>query len=163
MSITANQIESEIYQSSKISFSKLAIYSGFVGGLLEALWVMVFSLFNPLTIGTVGREITNSVIPSLAASPSAPIIGLGIHFALSFLVAAGFIALLYRPFLAKQSRKALIVSSMVTLTAIWAVNFFVLLPAINPTFVTLIPYMMTFVSKLLFGYGMANVIYKMKK
>ena len=39
--------------------------------------------------------------------------------------------------------------------AIWAFNFFVLLPQINPEFVALVPYAIALPSKLLFGLGLA--------
>jgi hypothetical protein len=41
------------------------------------------------------------------------------------------------------------------LVAVWAVNFFVVLPVINPQFVDLVPYTVSFVSKVLFGVAAA--------
>jgi hypothetical protein len=40
---------------------------------------------------------------------------------------------------------------------VWAVNFFVVLPQVNPAFVHLPPYGVTLISKLLFGLAAARV------
>jgi len=45
----------------------------------------------------------------------------------------------------------------VALAGVWAVNFFVILPAVSPTFVSLVPYPVSLVSKLLFGLAAAGV------
>jgi hypothetical protein len=41
--------------------------------------------------------------------------------------------------------------------AIWAINFFVILPVVNAEFVTLMPYAVTLASKLGFGVAMGWV------
>jgi hypothetical protein len=41
------------------------------------------------------------------------------------------------------------------LAAVWAVNFLLILPSVNPAFTALLPPAATFVSKLLFGVCMA--------
>jgi len=47
---------------------------------------------------------------------------------------------------------------ILTLTTVWAVNFFLVLPYLNPRFVDLLPYSVTLVSKLLFGLSAAMVL-----
>jgi hypothetical protein len=44
------------------------------------------------------------------------------------------------------------------LACVWAINFFVVLPLISPAFVTLVPYPVSLVSKLLFGVAAAAVL-----
>jgi hypothetical protein len=44
------------------------------------------------------------------------------------------------------------------LIAVWAINFMVVLPLLNPDFVSLVSYPVSFVSKLLFGLGAAEVL-----
>jgi hypothetical protein len=41
---------------------------------------------------------------------------------------------------------------------VWAVNFFVVLPVINPQFVDLVPYAISLVSKVLFGVAAAGTL-----
>lgn len=45
--------------------------------------------------------------------------------------------------------------SVLTLATVWTMNFFVVLPNLNPVFITLMPYPVTFASKMLFALAMA--------
>jgi hypothetical protein len=47
---------------------------------------------------------------------------------------------------------------MLALLAVWAANFFIALPYLNPEFVRLLPYHVTLLSKLLFGLSAAIVL-----
>jgi hypothetical protein len=42
-----------------------------------------------------------------------------------------------------------------TLASIWGINFFVVLPVLSPSFVTVLPYSVTLFSKLMFGVAAA--------
>jgi hypothetical protein len=44
------------------------------------------------------------------------------------------------------------------LACVWAINFFLVLPLISPAFVSLVPYPVSLVSKLLFGLAAAAVL-----
>lgn len=44
------------------------------------------------------------------------------------------------------------------LVVVWIVNFFVVLPVINPQFVNLVPYLASFASKVLFGLAAAGTL-----
>jgi hypothetical protein len=46
--------------------------------------------------------------------------------------------------------------TVLILTAVWAMNFLVVLPHINPAFVHLLPYSVTLLSKVLFGLAAAT-------
>lgn len=48
--------------------------------------------------------------------------------------------------------------AVVTLVLVWATNFLVILPVLDPAFVTLLPYGVTLFSKLLFGITMGWVV-----
>jgi hypothetical protein len=52
---------------------------------------------------------------------------------------------------------------MLALVAVWAVNFFLALPRINPGFIALLPYSVTLISKLLFGLSAATVFYACRR
>jgi len=53
---------------------------------------------------------------------------------------------------------SLVASALAALATIWAVNFLVLLPQLNPAFVALLPPAVTLLSKLLFALGMGGVL-----
>ncbi|HLB81398.1 MAG TPA: hypothetical protein VJJ77_12930 [Dongiaceae bacterium] len=44
------------------------------------------------------------------------------------------------------------------LIAVWAINFLVILPIVNPAFIGLLPYGATLTSKVLFGLAAASVL-----
>jgi len=44
------------------------------------------------------------------------------------------------------------------LIGVWAVNFFVVLPSIDPDFIHLVPYSVSLVSKVLFGLAAAEAL-----
>lgn len=146
--------ESESQQSLGLSI----LAAGLAGGLAEIAWVGLYSMFTPLSGAEVAREVTASVFPGLVALPSAALLGVAIHFLLSLLLAAGFVFATARLFTPRWRTAGAFTSALVALALVWAVNFFVVLPAINPMFIGLMPYTVTLISKLLFGVAMAAVL-----
>ena len=130
------------------------IAAGAAGGMAEVLWIALAAMVLGGDGWAVSRAVSTTVIPSLAASSSAPWIGLLIHFLLSIALAAVFVQMLGRRF----SPATLFGAALAALTAVWAFNFLLLLPLINPAFVSLLPHPVTLVSKLLFGIAMASVL-----
>ena len=165
MSTTAIRVNSTLTFKSvssvtnALAFFQKIVIAGLIGGLCEVFWISIYSVLSDVSLSQVGREITHAVFPSLAANYYAPIMGVAIHFSLSILLALGFITCLW-PMLKNKSKQVLFASTLSVLGLIWAFNFFVLLPVINPTFVILMPYTVTLVSKLLFAYGMAMYLHK---
>jgi len=62
------------------------------------------------------------------------------------------------PFARKLRFMPAMLLAVVALSGVWAINFFVVLPTLNPVFVTLMPYGITLISKMLFGLAMAGVL-----
>jgi len=134
------------------------LLAGLAGGLAEVLWVMGYSTLMPLTSAAVAQEITRTVLPSMATSAGAPLLGLGIHLLLSLVLALVFVRTLV--FLQVQHGGAgrILASGVLALLAVWIINFLLLLPALNPAFTTLMPWPVTFISKGLFGLAMGAVL-----
>lgn len=138
----------------RCDFWKIALIAGFAGGMAEIAWVGSYCYW----IGMSGAEVARQVAVSVTASgeyPAAPVLGILIHLALSLAVAAVYAALVWRPFAARYGAALSILSALAVLGAIWAVNFLLVLPLLNPGFVKLMPYPVSVVSKLLFGVCMA--------
>lgn len=133
------------------------LLAGLAGGLAEIIWVALYSATSNVNAAEVARQVTATVLPSLGGSTLAPALGITVHLLLSACLAAGFAAVLLRPVLRRFGSAGLFVSAPLTLALIWAVNFFVLLPQLNPVFPHLLPYTVTLASKLLFGMAMAGV------
>lgn len=126
------------------------VAAGAAGGAAEVLWISGAAAVLGVEGSHIARAVTGTVVPVAADTAWAPWLGLAIHFLLSFALAAVFIPLLAR----RLHRAALITAGVGTLALVWAFNFVVLLPVVNPAFTTLLPYPVTLISKLLFGLAM---------
>jgi len=134
------------------------LLAGLAGGIIEVLWVMAWSAVTPLQATAVAREVTRTVLPAMAETSSATEIGLIIHLAISLALGVIFVWAFGKR-LAHYYRGAGILASSVTLLIlIWTINFMVVLPALNPDFVMLMPSAVTLGSKILFGLAMATVL-----
>jgi phosphate/sulfate permease len=139
---------------------QLAVLAGLCGGLAEVLWVGGYGYagFSPLSGSEVARQITASIVPAAADSPLAVAFGIVIHFLLSALLGLTFAWLIWRPFLRKRGVVGTLLGSVAVLTLVWGVNFFAVLPFLNPAFVVLMPYGVTLASKIMFGIVMGLVL-----
>lgn len=137
---------------------QLVLLAGVGGGLAEVLWVVFYAALTPISAIEVARQITASVFPAFASAAVAPLLGVGIHLLLSLLLAIAFAFIVWLPFARFYGMAGTMISALVVLVSIWAVNFFIVLPVLNPAFVTLMPYPVTLISKILFGLAMASVL-----
>ena len=131
------------------------LLGGLAGGLAEVIWIGLYSK----AIGTdgfdVARHVADTVFPGILRMSAAPSIGFAIHFGLS--AALGIIATPILSRFAGRSSAALFPLCLGALALVWCLNFGLVLPAINPTFPSLLPLSVTFASKLLFGLALAGV------
>lgn len=133
-----------------------AVSAGLAGGTAEMLWVAAYSAATPASGIEVARQVAATALPATAGLASAPLIGVLIHMALSIALGLAFAKLLLGRLAPR--RGALMAAALAALAAVWAVNFFVILPLLNPAFVTLLPFAVTLVSKLLFGLAMGMAL-----
>ena len=131
-----------------------ALIAGTAGGAMEVLWIGLITAVFGIEMSQVARAVATTVIPISADSWAAPWIGLIVHFLLS-----AALALVFARTVAKWLHGAVLtIAAVVALTAVWAFNFLVLLPVLNPALAVLLPYPVTLLSKLLFGLAMAWVL-----
>lgn len=135
----------------------VTVAAGLAGGAAEVLWVAAYSMVVGPDVSVVARQVTASVWPALADASGAAWLGLGIHLGLSLLLAAGFVRVAGR-LLVHRPVAMVFATAAAALAAVWAVNFLLILPVLNPAFVELLPYSVTFASKLLFSAAMAGVL-----
>lgn len=134
------------------------VIAGLAGGVAEMIWVAGYCAVTPLSAAEVLRQISLSVGLDAGHGALASVSGIAIHLGLSVALGLAFALLVWRP-LARRSgivRNALMPCAALAL--VWAVNFFLVLPALNPAFVALMPYSVTLASKLLFGVAMGSVL-----
>ncbi len=129
------------------------VVAGLAGGLAEVLWIGASAMALGVDGWRVVREVAVTVLPVAADSSTAPALGFIVHFVLSIALAAGFVHVLerVRP---QTGPGAWLAAAVVSLAIVWSVNFLVVLPWLNPAFVTLLPFGITFISKLLFAVAM---------
>lgn len=131
---------------SALTFGLLA---GFAGGLAEILWITAYSAGAGADAARVARGVAEAV--GAAGRYAAVPLGVAVHMALAGLL--GILVVTAARRLPIRFRRwhwefAVIVGA---LAAVWAFNFLVLLPVISPAFVTAVPLIVSFTSKLLFG------------
>lgn len=140
------------------SMMRVGVLAGLAGGSAEVVWVAGYGAVTGFPAALVARGVTGALFPSLAEAPFAAVLGLVLHMILAvglgLLVAAAFGTSLLRR-IGAWPRSTLVV---VTLGGVWAFNFLVLLPVLDPGFLTLLPVAVTLASKLLFGVAAATAL-----
>lgn len=131
------------------------VAAGLVAGLAEVIWVAAYAAVTPLEAAEVARSITATFG---AAGPLPATAGIAIHFVLSLALAGAFVALVFDPWRELVGPGGIVAAALALLAGIWAVNFFVVLPVLNPAFTSLMPLPVTLASKLLFALGLAATL-----
>jgi hypothetical protein len=149
--------------SNTIRLLRPLLLAGLAGGIAEIIWIALYSQVATLSAADVSRQVVWSIAPALADSAFAPVLGIGIHLALSVLLAFAFGLLVWAPLARKFEPGLIVVACAAALVFVWAVNFFVVLPQLNPVFVSLMPYPITFFSKLLFGLAAGWSLYRFER
>ena len=132
----------------------MILLAGFCGGMAEIVWVAAYGAVTPTSGMEVARQISASVFPAMTDHPAAAPAGIAVHLLLSLLLAGVFTVTVWLPFSRKLRFAPAMLVAAAALSGVWAVNFFVILPVLNPAFVDLMPYAATLFSKVLFGIAM---------
>jgi hypothetical protein len=136
----------------------VAMLAGLAGGLAEMAWVAFYSTATSTSTAEVARQVTATVISSAAAEPWAPLAGVGIHLALSLALGLAFALALWSLFANRPTAGNIWLFALLTVTAVWAANFLVILPALDSGLARLMPLGATLLSKTLFGVAMAATL-----
>lgn len=141
----------------KIALGLLAIAAALAGGFAEVVWVALYSAFTSISAIDVAHEVAFTAAPDLSWTTNAALVGLGIHLLLSLALGLAFAYFVW-PMVRTHGAAATFSAAIVTLALVWAMNFLVVLPELNPGFVTMMPYTVTLISKMLFALAMAAVL-----
>ncbi len=132
--------------------------AGIAGGGVEVAWILLYGRVSGADAAAVAEGVARSLFPGhLTSSVSVPL-GIGIHMCLAIVLGMAIAVLLARflPRLSGTTFEPIAVVGL--LVAVWGVNFFLVLPALNPGFVELLPYGASLTSKVLFGVAAAFVL-----
>ena len=134
------------------------LLAGLCGGLAEIGWIALYSSLSSANGAEIAGEVAKTVFSSASNAPWAPCAGVTIHLLLSLALGLGFALVLRTCSASPPAAQTVWTAALLTLTGIWAANFLLILPAINPAFVALVPYSVSLVSKILFAIAMAGVM-----
>ncbi len=148
------------FHSGLNNFYFTIILAGMVGGVMEIGWISIYSSISSVSALNVARQISATILPYTAASYYAPVLGIFIHLVLSLILAIFFYVIILKPTVRRYGTLGIMLSSLMTLGIVWAINFLIVLPMLNPSFISLMPYIVTLISKLLFGAAMGWVFVK---
>ncbi len=137
---------------------KTGILAGLAGGTAEILWIGLYGALTGTPVAAVARAVTSSLFPAADLAGWAIGLGLAIHMALAVALGVALTAALRSSLVRATIPASESVVAVAALAGVWAINFFVVLPWLNPDFVTLLPYAVSFVSKVLFGLAVAVVL-----
>ena len=127
---------------------------GLAGGLAEILVVCLYSASTGGDAAMIARHVASAVGLN-GASVAA---GIAVHIGLAVVLGIALSATV-QSLVALLTRDVAIWAFMMgSLAVVWAMNFFVVLPVISPSFVHLLPYAITFASKLAFGIAAAAAL-----
>jgi len=135
-----------------------ALIAGLAGGFAEIAWIALYSSATSTSSADVARQVTASLFASAVDMSWATWAGAGIHLALSIALGVAFVTVLWGLSSTRPSATKIWATAVVALVCVWAANFLLILPALNPVFVNLMPYAVTLTSKVLFGITMAGVL-----
>jgi hypothetical protein len=127
---------------------------GLAGGLAEIVVVWSYSALTGGDAAMVARHVASAV--GLGGGSAAAGVGvhMGLAIALGIALSAGLQILGGR-----RTPNGTVFSFMVgSLAAVWGINYFVVLPAVSPGFVHLLPYAVSLASKLAFGFAAAATL-----
>jgi hypothetical protein len=137
------------------SVGSTGVLAGIVGGGAEVVWIALYARLSGDPAVAVARGITETFFPNLAATPLSVPLGVAIHMGLAILLGVA-VAIVLRALWPRGRATAGEAAAVIgILIAVWAINFFVVLPAINPAFVGVVPYWASLASKVFFGIAAA--------
>ncbi len=135
---------------------KRGLLAGIAGGLAEMAWVSLYAAASGGDAAILARGVTTAS-GIMALLPHAPVMaGIAVHMTLAALLGVVLTGL-WQSF-AGRDTAALYGFMLAALASVWAVNFFAVLPAVDPSFVHLLPHSVSLVSKLLFGIAAAETL-----
>jgi hypothetical protein len=131
------------------------IFAGLTGGTAEVAWITFYARVSGGEDADIARGVTGIFFSNFTEASLAIPLGIAVHMDLAVMLGAAIVVLLYSllPRISGTVLEPFIVVGL--LIAVWAVNFFVVLPVIIPPFVHLVPYEASLISKILFGVALA--------
>jgi hypothetical protein len=134
------------------------IIAGLAGGLAEVGWVTLYAWATGGDPSVLARGVTTAAGVTALLPGSAEALGVAVHMTLAMVLGCA-LAFAWRTLSSAQSGLThLYPVAIAALSGVWAVNFLIVLPIVSPEFTHLLPYAVSFTSKLLFGLAAAETL-----
>jgi hypothetical protein len=135
---------------------KRGVLAGTAGGIAEIVWVSLYAAATGGNAAVLARGVTTAAGVT-ALLPVAPIAtGVAVHMTFAVMLGVALVWLWQAG--AWRDTINQYAFMLAALAGVWAINFFVILPVIDASFVHLVPYSVSLVSKLLFGLAAAETL-----
>ena len=138
--------------------TRLILLAGLAGGIVEVIWIGLYSAMTSAESAEVARQVTVTLLPGASGWSWAPMLGIAIHLLLSLMLAAVYVLVIWQPLARRYGAAGTLAGAVGLVLSVWAINFLIVLPYLNAKFVGLLPYAVTLVSKTLFGVAMALTV-----
>ena len=136
---------------------RLGAIAGAAGGLAEIAWVTLYAGATGGSPSILARGVTTAAGARALFPADAVTLGVAVHMTIAVTLGVA-LAFTWRAMTARRAQAMNPFAFMaLALAAVWAINFFIVLPIVSPAFVSLVPYSVSLVSKLLFGLAAAGV------
>jgi hypothetical protein len=136
---------------------KYGTLAGAAGGLAEIAWVSLYAAVTGGDAAILARGVTTAVGVTALLPAASVTMGIVVHMVLAVVLGIA-LAGLWQALARRLGTGSLYAVALAALASVWAMNFFVVLPAISPAFVHLVPYSVSLLSKLLFGLAAAETL-----
>jgi hypothetical protein len=134
------------------------IIAGAAGGLAEMAWVTLYAGATGGNAAVLARGVTSAAGVS-ALLPAHPVgLGIAVHMILAMILGVALASVWQVLRRGRGGSPNPYPFTLGVLGAVWGINFFVVLPLVSPTFVHLVPYVVSLTSKLLFGIAAAAAL-----
>jgi hypothetical protein len=143
----------------QFAIMRTGAFAGIAGGLAEIAWVALYAGMTGTDPAALARGVTTAAGISVLLPEDSPVaLGIGVHMAIAAMLGI-LLVFAWRALVAKRPHLNNPYPFMLTaLAAVWAINFFVVLPIVSPAFVHIVPYAVSLTPKLLFGVAAAEIV-----
>ena len=144
----------------KLELLYFVCIAGVAAGMAEIVWITTYTSITQQSSLYIAEQISYTITGQ--GLGFAALYGIGVHIILSILLTFVIVLWVIKVYPSLFKSKSWLIATMcLILSGVWFINFFIILPWLNPAFVNIVPYSMRFISKNLFALTLAFFICKM--
>ena len=136
---------------------RYGVVAGAAGGLAEIAWVTLYAAVTGGNAAVLARGVTTAAGLASLFPPLSAALGVALHMTLAIGLGIA-LAFAWRGFSYRSQALGPFPLMLAALAGVWGVNFLVVLPIVSPAFLSLMPYSVSLISKMLFALAAAEVL-----